>query len=628
MFVVSLARPISKISITNFRGIKNQTLEFTKFNSLSGKNDCGKSTIINAINLFFSEEKASRDKDFNKNISENKNIEIEVEISEYNFLNLKPFLIAEKDTGFDQVVQDYLIDGVLRVKKIWEFSEKAEISGKCFLLVNSFKEYDIYGDGKNLKKWLTELNLEVPVDGIGGNSDVEKQSVIRNNLLFQNCEREVVEIELKTKDLSNIKKCLPEVKLFRADQSIETTTAEFKKTFSTELKNVIFEQKENSSLDAIETAIKNKIEQESLEIRDFMKQHISDLKELKITPNFDWVKGVEITDVEIKLDGDEGLIPLENKGSGYRRLFMVGRLRYLAKKDESKNIIYLIEEPETFLHPSAQDEMRDSLIDLSESNQIFITTHSPIFTGATKPEGLILCKKENSELKYEKSENENFLIKIATEIGVKPSHSLIDNFEIVIFVESANDEKFYRTVMKKLAYLINNKVLFIHGGGSNIASIIEIKYFQKQSQPNRKIYLLIDSDKFDDSSNNFLNEITSKNNVTVFDEKKNGSSKEQNKIKNLKDNFRGDKVFVLNKRCIENYYHPKIAAQYFSVPVDYVTSFPDGLVVDEYLKYKGLTLTNSKNQHSLFEQMTTQEWQEVSQGELEGIFDEILNTNV
>jgi putative ATP-dependent endonuclease of the OLD family len=39
----------------------------------------------------------------------------------------------------------------------------------------------------------------------------------------------------------------------------------------------------------------------------------------------------------------------------------------------------LIEEPETFLHPSAQQDLLDSIKDLSEDNQIIITTHSPIF---------------------------------------------------------------------------------------------------------------------------------------------------------------------------------------------------------------------------------------------------------
>jgi predicted ATP-dependent endonuclease of OLD family len=605
---------ISRISIKNFRGIKNQTLEFTKYNSLIGKNDCGKSTIINAINFFFNDEKASSNKDFNKYISKNKDITIEVEISEYNTLDLKPYLIAEKDTGFDEVVQDYVIDGVLKVKKVWEFSDKAEISCKTYLFVNSFKDYDIYGDPKSLKKWLTDLKLEVPVEGVGGNSDVEKQSVIRNHLLSENHQKKEIKIELKTKDLSNLKKCLPEVKLFRADQSIETTTTDFKKTFSTEVKNVISAQKENKTLEDIETAIKNQIKQESEEIKDFMKQHISDLQELKITPNFDWVKGVEITDVEIKLDGDEGLIPLENKGSGYRRLFMVGRLRYLAKKDESKNVIYLVEEPETFLHPSAQDEMRDSLIDLSESNQIFITTHSPIFTGATKPEGLILCKKENSELKYEKSEDDDFLIKIAKEIGVKPTHNILDSYETIIFVEGSNDRKFIEISTEKLGKKIDSsKVAIIDGGGNSLGNFIDIKYFEKQG---KKMFLIIDSDVCDP------NQITDEKKQKSLNDKKQANISLKEKF-NEKDNA---KCFILKKKNIDTYYHPA-AIKRLNPNFPLSEIFANNFCYETYVKEnKSAIKENIKNKNwiEVFEQMTTEEWQEVSKSELETIFGEII----
>ena len=95
---------------------------------------------------------------------------------------------------------------------------------------------------------------------------------------------------------------------------------------------------------------------------------------------------------------------------------MVGRLRYLAEKKQSKDTIYLVEEPETFLHPSAQDEMLMSLLSLSDSNQIFITTHSPIFAGATKGNALTLCKKENTILSYKQSDEDSFLLEIADQL--------------------------------------------------------------------------------------------------------------------------------------------------------------------------------------------------------------------
>lgn len=42
-----------------------------------------------------------------------------------------------------------------------------------------------------------------------------------------------------------------------------------------------------------------------------------------------------------------------------------------------KPIIFLIDEPETFLHPKAQNKLMEAFNELSRKSQIFITTHSP-----------------------------------------------------------------------------------------------------------------------------------------------------------------------------------------------------------------------------------------------------------
>ena len=52
----------------------------------------------------------------------------------------------------------------------------------------------------------------------------------------------------------------------------------------------------------------------------------------------------------------------------------------ILKEDDgtlSKPILFFIDEPETFLHPKAQDQLIDSFNRISRKNQVFITTHSP-----------------------------------------------------------------------------------------------------------------------------------------------------------------------------------------------------------------------------------------------------------
>jgi energy-coupling factor transporter ATP-binding protein EcfA2 len=56
------------------------------------------------------------------------------------------------------------------------------------------------------------------------------------------------------------------------------------------------------------------------------------------------------------------------------------------KEDVSKPIMFFIDEPETFLHPQAQNKLLDSLEKISEKSQIFIITHSPYLLKKYKKE--------------------------------------------------------------------------------------------------------------------------------------------------------------------------------------------------------------------------------------------------
>ncbi len=46
-----------KVKIENFRGYKNSEIELSKLSVIIGKNDVGKSTLLDALNIFFENEK-------------------------------------------------------------------------------------------------------------------------------------------------------------------------------------------------------------------------------------------------------------------------------------------------------------------------------------------------------------------------------------------------------------------------------------------------------------------------------------------------------------------------------------------------------------------------------------------
>lgn len=75
---------------------------------------------------------------------------------------------------------------------------------------------------------------------------------------------------------------------------------------------------------------------------------------------------------------------VENQGTGMVRSAVFGLLRFrqqwLGKKDidDNRSLIIGFEEPEIYLHPSAANQLRDTIYELSGDNtQIIATTHSP-----------------------------------------------------------------------------------------------------------------------------------------------------------------------------------------------------------------------------------------------------------
>lgn len=89
--------------------------------------------------------------------------------------------------------------------------------------------------------------------------------------------------------------------------------------------------------------------------------------------------------------------PVNNQGSGMVRAAAFGMLRFrqrwLSKKEDEhiRSLIVCFEEPEIYLHPSAANQMRDAIYDLSgKESQIIASTHSPFIIDLSRKPRQIL----------------------------------------------------------------------------------------------------------------------------------------------------------------------------------------------------------------------------------------------
>lgn len=94
---------------------------------------------------------------------------------------------------------------------------------------------------------------------------------------------------------------------------------------------------------------------------------------------------------------------IENQGTGMIRSAVFGMLRYRQKflsrnDDNPRTLLICFEEPEVYLHPSAANQMRNTIYELSSSNsQIIATTHSPYLIDISRRPRQILNRLKNDD---------------------------------------------------------------------------------------------------------------------------------------------------------------------------------------------------------------------------------------
>lgn len=589
------------ISIENYRGIKDkQFIPLSDFCSIVGKNDSGKSIILNAIASFLDAKTFPiTESDFN-DIA--KPIVIECLFGSENLreeLESKIKSKIKKNDGLDEFLNDLIFDHHIVFRKNVNTPKKGFDVEQIL-----FKDFDeaefsmLYNrSDEELTKIISDNKIEIPVEGKGRNSKLEK---IKHIKLF--CKDKKI-IKKLINDDYKIASLFPEVELFKSDYGLEADT-KFKTTSVSEIQDY-FERETSGNekkLKVIEKEIEVEMQAEAQSIKTYLNDYVSSLNYVEIKPTINWKDAIKSVEVSFQFDGDSKPIPMDHKGTGYRRLFMVARFRFLAEKNKGKSIVYLLEEPETFLHPSAQEDLLSAFRDLSFDNQIIITTHSPVFAGATNSNSVILCIKEKQSIyEFAKPGKENqFIDMIVEELGIKPSYNLKDHHKKIVFVESPNDCKFYDIVCKKLIGLdlLKNKEILVlpFGGGEDIESFLNIDYFDNSG---RELFLIIDSDKH---TNN---------------EAKQAQRADDFKIKKQKA-----KSYVISKSWIENYYHPRAIERVYGLPKntfdfikpeDNAKKYIKTVIATDSLQQKNI---KEKNNFKVFEAMSKDEWNEVVENDL------------
>ncbi|UZN22389.1 AAA family ATPase [bacterium 3DAC] len=477
---------LKSLILENFRGYYGEvTVEFGDITAFIGKNDVGKSTVLEALDIFFNDGKGIvkvDSEDVNRKAREEGKEEFSIGVI---FTVSEGFKIMG-DNSID-LEKEYLLnaDKNLEIRKIYKNGRLKDI----YLVANhpsndSFIKNLIFKSTKELKDFVIDKNITC--DG-----DKRKTETLRECIrdYYEKNDGglvlEDININITKTDIwKQVKSKMPFYALFKADRTNTDDNPEIQDPLKIIIEEVLKSEEVSKKLEEVARVVKGKIE-ETMELT------LEELKSinpevanslLPYIPDTDQLKWRDVFKKITIISDDE--VPLNKRGSGVRRLVLLSFLSSQAKRrQEAENlssIIYAIEEPETSQHPDFQKKLIDSLVDLSKAanTQVIITTHSPSIAQLLPISSLRLIKKEDG-IPTIKSNDEKILLEIAETLGINPVLS-----KLVICVEGENDRAFLLNInnnipeLKEIVALHADRISIIPMGGSNLKSWVERNYLE------------------------------------------------------------------------------------------------------------------------------------------------------
>jgi putative ATP-dependent endonuclease of OLD family len=594
---------IYDISIQNFRGIKELlNLRCGKLNTYVGKNDSGKSSILKAFSAFFNHEFSSKDVYHGKLDEEVVQIKLRFSLD----FEIHP-LAMDADNKISIIKKfSYSNSGKLKIDVFYECND-----------INQELHQNLWGKKEAaLNTSLEALALDFSRSGRGVTnlSKIEQidnaTSSLGRSLIIHPAKDFLDTISKQYEEFE-----FPEFLLFDAEQNLNIESAEFQKQFKPIATDSL---NRNSTLtQQIETNVKSDLETEFDEITTLMQKNVPDLERINPDVDCNWKNLVKFN-LSLKFHSETFNIPITHKGTGFKRLLMVAYFEYLAQKQNKKNQIFGVEEPETYLHPELQLDLLSSIITLAEDSQFFLTTHSPIYAGSTNDSDIVIVKKENQLSEYFNHQNrDDILDMVIQELGIRPNYNLLNsNYRKVVFVEGSNDCKFWNLAFSKIHGSIPSDILFIPCGGSQVEFFVNADLCQKI---NRRFIVIVDSDA---GASDFA--AKQANNLSL-----------KQKVESVGGEFR-----MLRKREIENYYHLEAIKRLLVNHSNVANINFNNIIINSYNDIKFEIKTHiieaanvqlkAKNNMAIFTEMTRDEWLQASilengiSTDLEIIIDAIL----
>lgn len=525
---------LDKVKIKNFRGYQTETeIPISNLTAFIGRNDAGKSTVLEALEIFFNNNLVKCEREDLNITADNNQIEITCTFSEF------PDEIVIDAANPTSLPAEKLLNaqGHLEIKKIFT-ATVASPKEKVFIICNH-PTAENSSDLLTLKRAQLKaraVQLEIPEENYNGNINSSIRQAIWDS--FDELELQetslLVDKEDTKKVYETLKGYLPVYALFQSDRQSKDDDKEVTDPMKIAVKQALSEL--NDELEHIKQEVRNRAVDTANRTLSKLREMSPDIAnalipEFKTEPRFE-------TQFKLTIKSEDD-IPINKRGSGIRRLILLNFFRAEAERlrneHQGNQIIFAFEEPETSQHPDHQEMLIQAFTDLSNSgnSQIIITTHTPALAGLLPLESLRFVEKNGNDRTVELGTDEVFE-KIATTLGVLPN-PVSKNATAMLLIEGKSDVPFIShtaSQLKAVGHIPHTfeekRIALVPIGGCG--NLKHWRTLQLAEQFDIPYCVLLDSDK--------------------------GTAEEQKNIDQITElRANGIKAYVTRKREPENYIH-------------------------------------------------------------------------
>lgn len=415
---------LSSISITNYRSItKAKYISLSNYSVVLGKNNEGKTNVLNAINLGMtalqSRAKKLRNTSYRNYIEKREAL--------YNYKRDYPVSLQnDKRAAPTKIILAFSLSEleVANFRKQIGVSNNGKVSVELiFDKNNEEKHFNTYKVRILEKKGRGAASYKDKIDNI-----IE---FLAANILFQ---------------------YIPAVRT--ENQSMHILS----ELVNDELEN-INDAEYNNALEVVRDKQNELIKKLSEQISEHIKIFLPNIINTNIQLNEESHRYYRSS---INFFVDDGTMTnLSYKGEGIKSLITLALLDNSINKDVTR--IVAIEEPESHLHPEAIHQIHSVIQSIAENNQVIITTHNGIFVNRLDISSNIIINNGIGD----KAKNINEIREL---LGIKLSDNLVAS-EVVVIVEGSDDVISFKSILSKVSPKLktaieNNKLNIVDMGGA------------------------------------------------------------------------------------------------------------------------------------------------------------------